>query len=76
MIHFSPCHGLVVSSFSKGPNNDLSWNGYFAQATDEYNEFKKNYVVDKTTNEFKGLKDNSFSLAIMHIMILKNMILI
>ena len=52
---FSPCSGLVVSSFSKGPNKDNIWNTFFVKAIEPYKRFKKTYIVDKTTKEFKGL---------------------
>ena len=57
----SPCSGLVVSSFSKGTFKDYIWNTYFAKAMEPLKSFKKTYIIDKTTEEFKGLMEYSFS---------------
>ena len=52
LSHFSPCSGLVVSGYSKGPT-DESWMNYFSQSIEPYKKFRKMYTVDKT-GAFKG----------------------
>ena len=63
---FSPCTGLVVSGFSRQKTVDNIDNFFVdnfdttsAQSIKLYKKFKNMYIVDRTTEEFKGLRDNS-----------------
>ena len=55
---FSPCSGLVVSGFSRQKTVD-NFDATLAQAIEPYKTFKNMYIVDRTTEEFKGLRGNS-----------------
>ena len=46
---FRPCSGLVVSGYSSRNKN-------FLKAISQYKNFKKMYIVDKYTAEYKGKK--------------------
>ena len=56
--YFSPCSGLVVSGFSKRTKGKRieELEKYLHQAISPYENFKKMFVVDNTTTEFKGKK--------------------
>ena len=53
----SPCSGLIVSGFSKRPKGEHieKLNKYLNQVINPYKKFKKMYVVDNYTRDFRGL---------------------
>ena len=55
---FSPCSGLIVSGYSKIPKGEHieKLKTYLNQVINPYKKFKKMYVVDNTTDDFKGLR--------------------
>ena len=53
-FHFSPCSGLVVSSYSKN-QPDKSLITQYSQSIDMYKKYKQMYVVDETTDKYSGL---------------------
>ena len=55
---FSPCSGLIVSGYSKLPQGEHieKLKTYLNQVINPYKKFKKMYVVDNTTDDFKGLR--------------------
>ena len=57
MFHiFSPCSGLIVSGFSKRRTGERirKLKTYLNQVIGPYKKFKKMYIVDDDTEEFKG----------------------
>ena len=56
---FSPCSGLVVSGYSQQKTVEF-FDTMLDKAIKPYKKFKNMYIVDRTTEEFKGLKGNSF----------------
>ena len=54
---FRPCSGLVVSGYSRRSTlPDMSWNKNLQKAISQYKNFKKMYIVDKYSAEYKGNK--------------------
>ena len=58
--HFSPCSGLIVSGYSKSQQGEHieKLKTYLNQVIDPYKKFKKMYIVDNTTEDFRGLRVN------------------
>ena len=55
---FSPCSGLVVSGYSQQKTVEF-FDTMLDKAIKPYKKFKNMYIVDITTEEFKGLRGNS-----------------
>ena len=53
-LHFSPCSGLVVSSYSKNLP-DKSFISQYSQSIDMYKKYKQMYIVDETTDTYSGI---------------------
>ena len=70
----SPCSGLVVSGYSRQKTVEL-FNTHLTQAMNPYEKFKKMYIVDRTTEEFKGLNWESHIFFTLICLLNKNLIL-
>ena len=54
-LFLSPCSGLVVSGYSRRSTlPDMSWNKNLQGAIFQYKNFKKMYIVDKYSADYKG----------------------
>ena len=62
ILNFSPCSGLIVSVLSKRQKGEHidKLKTYLNQVITPYKKFKKMYVVENLTQEFKGKIRNVF----------------